>query len=162
MAEQRKDKSTRERLDEIEQGYLERAAENRELIEEIGKAYHRFARVTTILLIALAACALVTGALQLYLLNQNGQRVDQIQNQRASFVLSSCREQNHKHDRFITKLDELIAEIDDPAQKAEAEDNKIQTIALVETFVPEQDCAALVRAATGKRPPTATGTTASG
>lgn len=160
--EERKDKSTRERLEEIEAGYIQRAEENRKLILELGAAYHRFAKVTTIILLLLTVVMIPTAVASVVVLGQNSDQTRDIQRQRYDFVLSSCQDQNRTHDATISKLDAVVADIKDPVERAKAEANRAGTLAIIEALVPKQDCVALARAATGDEKPTATGTTASG
>lgn len=145
--DRRTDHTKRDRIDEIESAVERHSKETKEAIEQITAAYRRFARVTTTILAVLCVATLGAAILSIYLLGQNGQRADEIQQERANSVRSSCLEQNARHDKTLAKLDKLVADIKDPAEKARAQANIGGTVALIEALAPKQDCTALVRKA---------------
>lgn len=153
--DERKDKTTRTRLDEIEADYQRRVEENRKLILEIGAAYHRFSRITIVILLVLVLVGIGTSIATFQLRDENSQRITDIQNQRVEFVRYACEDQNARHDATLQKLDHVVAAIKDPVQRARAETSKAGSVALIEALVPKQDCAALAESVLDPPPPPA-------
>lgn len=76
------------------------------------------------------------------------QLVGRIQAERARNVLTSCVEQNARHDRTIATLDRLLLVAERPAsaaQRAQIKQSRASTVLLIEALVPRQDCVARVR-----------------
>lgn len=79
----------------------------------------------------------------------NGERVAQINAERAENIERACREVNARHDNTIRALDDLIAKRApslSPAQRARVRESRENTVLLVQALVPRRDCAALVAA----------------
>lgn len=117
----------------------------------------------------LVVLQLVSGGLNIYLLDQNGNRADEakitahrasvaarkakqaakeIQTQRVTNTLANCKDQNARHDHTIDALDKLIAMATKgipPAQAAEMKRGRASTILLIDALAPKQDCERRVR-----------------
>lgn len=74
----------RKRIEEIETGYGERADENAANIKRIEAAYNRFIRVAVIILALIAIVTGASGGISVYLLAQNGQRIEALSSANAA------------------------------------------------------------------------------
>lgn len=92
--------------------------------------------VTAVCSIAITAALFVAG----YAL---AARSVDIEESRRTAIEDSCVEQNERHDATITALDELLAERQQGASKAEAErlqQSRTNTVLLIEALAPKRDC----------------------
>lgn len=65
----------------------------------------------------------------------------EVQDSRRDSVRITCEQQNLRHDRTIAALDELIAQIRDPARRLRALEGRSNTVALIDALAPRFDCA---------------------
>lgn len=71
--------------------------------------------------------------------------VDRIDQSRHDVAFENCLSQNDRHNRTIDKLDNLVAKIKDPQEKARAKLNRAGTVALIDALAPyHKDCRAYV------------------
>lgn len=66
----------------------------------------------------------------------------QIQQSRREATLSSCAEQNDRHDQTIATLDRLLAAAvkRDPGQAARLKQSRASTVLLINALAPRRDC----------------------
>lgn len=85
------------------------------------------------------------------LLKQQGNTTDEIQQQRREFVQESCADQNHRHDDTAKKLIHAmnVAIKRNPERRAEIRQSSQVSLGLIDALVPKQNCAQVVREATG-------------
>jgi hypothetical protein len=136
--EQRSDQALRTRLDQIEAGYLKRADENRDLI------LHSSRRTSWILGL-LVVVQLGLGGLSIALLEQNGQRVDDIQQSRVDITYAQCVAINDRNRNTVAEYDrrfELARKsgLVSGQQLQRAKQSRDFTVGLVDRLVPVQDC----------------------
>lgn len=88
--------------------------------------------------------AILGAAAVLYVgLMSNHDFATQIQQSRKAYVLSTCTDQNMRHDRTIATLDQEIAALP-PTERKGAQTSRAGTVALIDAVAPKQDCAAVV------------------
>lgn len=127
----------------------ERRRGDRELarrLDRVDKIVAKMSRRTTIILSVVAVTTILLALANVYLLNENGKRADEIQAERAAAVRASCEETNHRHDSTIAKLHELVAAIPQRQRRLAAQRNQASTVALIEALVPRRDCRNVVAA----------------
>lgn len=147
-SERRKDPATRdrideliagthERLDEIENGYLAAARQNRELIQQVR-------RRTTIILGMVVAILLAGGFANAKLISENSERVDDIQQSRADVIYNNCADQNDRNRNTVAVFDRRISDLEHQqapaAQLRRARQSREFTVGLINALAPVQDC----------------------
>lgn len=67
---------------------------------------------------------------------------EQIQQSRTDATLSSCREQNERHDRTIHTLDLLLAQAirRSPERAVQIRQSRASTVLLINSLAPKRDC----------------------
>lgn len=125
--------------------------ENQERLARIEAAVAAWTRRTSMILVLLFVATLGVGVISIYLLVENGNRTDDIQNERVATTLHACLDQNIRHDITIDRLNHIISQIKDPKQRARAEASEGSTIALIDALAPHRDCRAVVKAAVPSR-----------
>lgn len=135
--------------DDAENGDRRRDGLSRERINEIGRNYYRFTRLVLILFYIQVASLFAFGILSVYLTNENHKRSDEnaklivtIQEERKNSIISSCQDQNDRHDNTIQLLqkngDDQIRK--QPERSAEIRNSIRLTILLIDALVPKRDC----------------------
>jgi hypothetical protein len=73
---------------------------------------------------------------------RNSERIADIQAQRKDSILSSCRDQNGRHDNTIRKLDKGLAAATKahPERAVQARESRSFTVTLIEALAPKQNC----------------------
>jgi hypothetical protein len=137
--ERRIEGALRERLDALEHDL-------REGHDRIERAYARFVKVASLILVLLAIVTGASGALSVYLLGENQERISDVQHERYSTIFRSCRDSALRHERTIDRLDRLVRQIKNPARRARAEQNRAGTVALISALAPKvENCNAYAR-----------------
>ncbi len=147
----------RERLDQIEEGYRERADAN-------AHGIHRLSIATMVILGALAAALITLGIISINLSSKLGTQTtnartlakqakdlaQEIQNQRKALILKTCQDQNRRHNHTIKELKVLVAKMPLPpgVTRQQEESNLKGTILIISALAPHQNCKQLVKAST--------------
>lgn len=129
---------------------------SRERINEIGRNYYRFTRLVLILFYIQVASLFAFGILSVYLTNENHKRADEnakliitIQEERKNAFISSCQDQNDRHDNTIQLLqkngDDLIRK--QPERTAEIRNSIRLSILLIDAIIPKRNCLKLANEA---------------
>lgn len=122
MPERRVDKYARDRLAEIQQGYLD---------------------VSRRLLLAVVFQGLVvilTAAAIGYLVNENSERIDGQIDERRANVKRSCEDVNRRHDDTIATLDSLLERAPANLSQEQITASRASTVLLIDALAPERDC----------------------
>lgn len=125
-------------------------AELRGRLQAIQTGYEKWTKYTVRLLTILFLIQLGLGALSVYLVGQNQDRAKettrllrQVQASRVNATLTTCREQNDRHDNTIDALNAAVVKLK-PTLSAEDRANLKQSIAanvsLIDALAPKQDC----------------------
>lgn len=126
-----------------------------ETLEAIEHGYSKWAKITFIILAFLVLVVIIEGVVNYYLINQNRNRSNEIQEQRYDASLNACEMQNIRHDNTIAILDDrfaLIKQSATPSQKITIEQSKTFTILLIEALAPHRDCKVVAAASLKTRP----------
>jgi hypothetical protein len=127
------------RLDVLGQKHESQNGERRRLSDS---RYDKFIHRTTRFMAAMFIWMMMVGFLSLYLLQQTSEQASRIQDQRSNLLLSSCKEQNKRHDDTIKELALLVSQAPDLAAAKAAQPG---TIALINAIAPISDCNAYVK-----------------
>lgn len=124
-------------------------ADSQDELGAIRADYKHLAKRNLSILTMLAAIQLGFGLWSVYLTDQNGQRVTDIQTSRRDLTLQTCTAQNTRHDDTIRAYDERIAAavrsgLVPKQQLARLRESRSFTVGLIDTLAPHQDCAALI------------------
>jgi hypothetical protein len=119
--------------------------EFRAAIEEL-KAYRKR---SLLILYTLCAFTFAFGVSSVYLLDQNSERVDDIESSRATVIFNNCSEQNARNRAAVTEYDRRILAAKKSGlltkeQESRLKESRTFTVALIGALQPFQDCRGLV------------------
>lgn len=104
------------------------------------------ARHVTRVVTAIFAIAIVLNSVSAVVSLENNQdRIHEIQAERVDSILRSCRDENQRHDATIRRLDDLIHRLP-PAKRTRAVQSRAGTVLLINALAPRRDCSLLARA----------------
>lgn len=126
-------------------------------LDAIQRGYERWVAYTLRLLAVLVCIQLGLGALSLYLVGQNQDRssetrrlLRQVQESREQSVLTTCSQQNARHDKTIAALNAFVDQYKKAHPGLSAKDlREIQqsiqgNVSLINALAPTQDCQKVV------------------
>lgn len=135
-------------------------------LDAIQRGYERWVSFTLRLLSVLVLIQLGLGALSVYLVTQNQERANetsrllhQIQQSRVSATLTTCREQNTRHDNTIAKLNQVYRQyqrskaLPPGTTRAQLKQSVQGSIQLIDALQPKLDCVARARKLVSVTPP---------
>lgn len=102
-------------------------------------------RLLRFVLIAVAIGTVINTAGGVVLFLFNGDRVSQINQERARNVTQNCEDVNARNRASLQALDRLLAERSADASPEQIRRSRASTKVLIDTLVPRRDCRALVR-----------------
>lgn len=147
--ERRIDGPLRERLDEIEEGYTQRANENAAAISSLRRGTFWVLAVLVVIQLGVGVVTVVNTTQNdsqnddiARTVAQNAATVRAIQQQRAEAVWDGCRSSNYRHENTIGRINAAVDKIKDPAEKARAVQQTATTVGIIDALTPAQDCKA--------------------
>lgn len=119
----------------------ERRGDRRKIVRRRGDRFDRWANRAALGIMVL---------LVVFGVRSNQHRVEQINQERARNVRTSCEDINSRHDRSIVTLDKLIgrragSEEQTKAHKEQIRQSRANTVMLIDTLVPKRDCDVYVK-----------------
>lgn len=149
--ERRQDQTVRQRLDEIEEGYKQRAEDNAKAISDLATRTFVILAVMVAIFLATAAAFTVLQVRKVdkadqatFKAEQASQLARAIQEQRRDSTLITCEDSNDRNHDATDQLDAIIAHIKDPERRARAQANRDTTVLLINALVPLRNCKKVV------------------